>query len=132
MVIIDDVLVESAIAIKKEFNELRAKLSIYEKHVLDLSTYLLEVSNELESYAKKDIKKAANVSESTQFIIKKMVEMEEESNRVTSLIDPINIAIESLKKDEMTLYQLIKEKNTNSSDVDIIKALNEKMKKSDT
>ena len=132
MVIIDDVLVESAIAIKKEFNELRAKLSIYEKHELDLSTYLLEVSNELESYAKKDIKKAANVSESTQFIIKKMVEMEEESNRVTSLIDPINIAIESLKKDEMTLYQLIKEKNTNSSDVDIIKALNEKMKKSDT
>jgi hypothetical protein len=132
MIIIEEVLVDSAISIRNKFESLRLELVGYEKNALELSTYLLKVSDDLEKYVKDDIKNASSVNESTKYILDKMLEMEQESERISKLIDPINVSIEKLKKDEMELYLEIKKRNPNQSDSDLIKSLNEKMKKSDT
>lgn len=132
MIVIEQVLVDSALAIKAEYNSLKSHLVKYEKEAADLGVFLLKMCKELEDYAHKDIHKASSVNESTKHILDKMVLMEQESDRISNLVEHINTSLEKLRKDDWQLYEKIKKRNPDASDDQIVHALNEKMLKSDT
>jgi len=132
MVYIDDTLVDSAISIKNEFNILKQNLGNYESEAKLLTEYLLKITGELEQYISGPIKQVSSINEATKHILDKMTEMETESDRISKLIDPINVSIERLKRDEEELYLEIKKHNPNSSDDEIRSTLFDKMKKTDT
>ncbi len=132
MVIIEKAWVVSAIAIKTDFEALSEKLVKYEKDVVQLSSFLLEKCHVLEKYAKTDIKNASSVNESTKYILDEMVEMERESDRISQLVDHLNVEIIKLRKLEQSLCVNIQQRNPNASLEEIKSALNEKMLKSDT
>lgn len=132
MIRIDDALVDSAISIKNEFEKLRKNLAYYETEAKILADFLLKISNELEEYVNGPINQVSSVTEATKHILDKMVEMETESDRIYKFIEPINLDMEKLKRDENELYLEIKRINPNATDAEIITNLTERMKKTDT
>jgi hypothetical protein len=56
-----------------------------------------------------------------------MSELEVESIKLTSKIDPINKKIENLKRDELQLYEAIKKKYPDLSDDDMKKEIHSKL-----
>jgi hypothetical protein len=127
---IDQNLIESAKIIRNEFISLSSLLDKYQDDAKNLSDFFYKVVKELEDYNKNEvsnIKSNKDVEGVKIYLIGKMSELEVESIKLTSKIDPINKKIENLKRDELQLYEAIKKKYPDLSDDDMKKEIHSKL-----
>jgi hypothetical protein len=114
---IDKHFIESAIEIRKEWVRLIRSLEGYQSQVEKAQRAISEKKQEVEEFAKKDLKiKDPQVRE---FIEKVFNEVEYQANIIDSKIKPLNEDIEKLKQEELRLYQHIKRSYPKISDEDI-------------
>lgn len=114
---IDKHFIESAVEIRKEWVRLIRSLDGYQSQVEKAQRAISEKKQEVEEFAKKDLKiKDPQVRE---FIEKVFNEVEYQANIIDSKIKPLNEDIEKLKQEELRLYQHIKRSYPKISDEDI-------------
>lgn len=122
---IDKSYIDSARSIKKEFTELSDKLSDYQNYVEQLLNNFRKIANDLEHWRKNDLMKEESVQSAGNFMISKLDEIEQETEKLNKKIDPINKKIEKLREEEVKLYKLIKERYPNLTDSQIIRQIHE-------
>lgn len=113
---IEESIIESARLIKNEFNRLNDILTTYESDVKILADSFFRVSDELTNL---DVSQTDSIEKIRDLVLNKLSDLELESNAVTDKIDDINDRMEKLKKEEMDLYKIIKNRYPSMSDDDI-------------
>lgn len=113
---IEESIIESARLIKNEFNRLNDILTTYESDVKILADSFFRVSDELTNL---DVSQTDSIEKIRDLVLNKLSDLELESNAVTGKIDDINDRMEKLKKEEMDLYKIIKNRYPSMSDDDI-------------
>ena len=113
---IEESIIESARLIKNEFNRLNDILTTYESDVKILADSFFRVSDELTNL---DVSQTDSIEKIRDLVLNKLSDLELESNAVTDKIDDINDRMEKLKKEEMDLYKVIKNRYPSMSDDDI-------------
>jgi chromosome segregation ATPase len=129
---IDKTYLDSAKYIRNEYEKLLSKVSNYEKQAIELKDYfeskakqLLELNNTKVS----KVKTKGDVESVTSEIMSIINDLEQESEKVGREIENINKKIESLSKDEVILFDTIKEKYSDLSDDEISDQVWEHIKK---
>jgi len=122
---IDKSFIDSAKTIRKEFLELNDKIYDYEKYVKDLSESFLRIADDLENWRKNELKNEKSVNSVGDYMIGKLNEIEDETNKLNKRIEPINKKLEKLREEELKLYKKIKERYPTLSDEQIIRQIHE-------
>ena len=114
---IDKHFIDSAVEIRKEWVRLIRSLDGYQSQIEKAQRAIIEKKDEVEAFSKKDLRiKDPQVKE---FIEKIFNEVEYQTNIIESKIKPLNDDIEKLKKEELRLYQHIKNSYPDLLDDDI-------------
>jgi predicted nucleic acid-binding Zn-ribbon protein len=116
---IDKFFIESAKNIRSEYLFNNKQLDVYKIELHKISDLLMSTAKELEHYRDVDIHKEKDFQSIKNYIVDKLENLENESNKLAKKIKPINDAIERIKQDELILYKKIKEKYPNLSDQEI-------------
>ena len=123
---IDKQLIESAKLIRNDFLTLTNNLNKYYDEVKELGIFFLKKADELREYNDKSVKKLKNKSDLstvTNHILKEISEIEDEEKKLAKKVEEINQKMEKLKRDEMILYQTIKQRYPHLSDEQIKKEI---------
>jgi chromosome segregation ATPase len=110
---IDKRYIESAKQIRTEYLRLNEELSRYEGDVKELGEFLLKKVDELKNFNEKEIKKAKTkdeLSQVTKILVSNLSEIEDRERIIGAKVSDINKKIERLKKDEIVLYNTLREK----------------------
>ncbi len=126
---LDDYIIDSCINIRNEFITLTEQYDTHSKSLLDMSTTILNISNDLEKYRDDINLNEFELEKSQLFIISKLNEIEKEYNHVKGKVDPILNEIERLKNDENEIYLTIKKKYLDKSDEDILEEVSKFIEK---
>jgi chromosome segregation ATPase len=129
---IDKQLIESAKLIRNDYLSLTSNLDKYQVEVGNLGKFLLNKVEELKKYNDEVIKKIKNkddIAKVTSHILLEIQEIEVEEKRIAVKVESINTKLEKLKKDEMSLYQTIKDRYPNLSDDQIVKEIQSHLEK---
>ncbi len=129
---IDKQLIESAKLIRSDYLSLTSNLDKYQVEVGNLGKFLLNKVEELKKYNDEVIKKIKNkddIAKVTSHILLEIQEIEVEEKRIAVKVESINTKLEKLKKDEMSLYQTIKDRYPNLSDDQIVKEIQSHLEK---
>ncbi len=129
---IDKQLIESAKIIRNDYLSLTSNLDKYQVEVGNLGKFLLNKVEELKKYNDEVIKKIKNkddIAKVTSHILLEIQEIEVEEKRIAVKVESINTKLEKLKKDEMSLYQTIKDRYPNLSDDQIVKEIQSHLEK---
>lgn len=113
---IEESIIESARLIKNEFNRLNEILTTYESDVKSLADSFFKLSDELTNL---NVDDGDSIEKIRDIVLNKLSELELESNLVTDRIDDINNQMEKLKKEELDLYKVIKNRYPSISDDEI-------------
>ena len=111
--------IESAKTIRSQFLNLSQQLEKHQGELKQISQLLLDTARELEDYNNNGIYKETSMESIKTYIVTKLDKLDSESNKLAKKINPINEAIEKLKQDEVQLYQAIKDKYPNLTDLEI-------------
>ena len=114
---IDQALIDSARMIKNEFESLNSILEMYETDVMKMANNFFKVSEDLkniESTIKDD-----SIDSIKKKVLDMLTSLEDESSIIGDKVDEINIKLEKLKKEEITLYNVIKRRYPALSDEEI-------------
>jgi predicted nucleic acid-binding Zn-ribbon protein len=122
---IDKSYIESAKTIRKEFLELNEKLSEYQNYVKDLADSFIKIAGDIETWKDNDIMKEKSVKSAGDFMLGKLDEIEQETEKLNKRVEPINKKLEKLREEENKLYKLIKERYPTLSDDQIIRQINQ-------
>lgn len=110
---IDKRYIESAKQIRSEYLRLNDELNRYQDDVKELGEFLLKKVDELKNFNDKEIKKAKTkdeLSQVTKVLVNNLTEIEDKEKIIGAKVSEINKKIERLKKDEIILYNTLKEK----------------------
>jgi hypothetical protein len=110
---IDKRYIESAKQIRSEYLRLNEELNRYQDDVKELGEFLLRKVDELKNFNDKEIKKAKTkdeLSQVTKVLVSNLTEIEDKEKIIGSKVNDINKKIERLKKDEIVLYNILREK----------------------
>jgi chromosome segregation ATPase len=110
---IDKRYIESAKQIRSEYLRLNDELNRYQDDVKELGEFLLRKVEDLKNFNDEEIKKAKTkdeLSQLTKVLVSNLTEIEEKEKIIGSKVNDINKKIERLKKDEIVLYNTLREK----------------------
>lgn len=110
---IDKRYIESAKQIRSEYLRLNDELNRYQDDVKELGEFLLKKVDELKNFNDKEIKKAKTkdeLSQVTKVLVNNLTEIEDKEKIIGAKVSEINKKIERLKKDEIILYNTLREK----------------------
>lgn len=122
---IDKSYIESAKTIRKEFLELDSSLSDYKRYVKELTDGFMRIAGELQHWKENKLMKESSVQSAGEFMLKKLDEIEQETEKLNKKIEPINSKMEKLREEENKLYRKIKERYPTLSDEQIIRQIQE-------
>lgn len=122
---IDKSYIESAKTIRKEFLELDSSLSDYKMYVKDLTDSFMRIAGELQQWKDNQLMKESSVQSAGEFMLKKLDEIEQETEKLNKKIEPINSKMEKLREEENKLYRKIKERYPTLSDEQIVRQIQE-------
>lgn len=123
---IDQIYIECAKNIRTAYLKQTNKLENYEKEQKDLYSYLQNVTQELENFTKTDIaniKTKNDITNASDYIIKKMEEMANEEQKLLRLITPVVEEIDKLRLEEQSLVGEIRKKYPKLNIEDIAKEI---------
>ena len=127
---IDEFFLKSAINIRREYLKISNNMDLYQKRAKEVVNILEETISKIENIQKEN-KKNPNISTEKNMndLLEILKNVEEEGKRLESLVEPINKSIEKLSKEEVILYEKIKEKYKNLTDEEIVKEISDRLEK---
>jgi predicted ribosome quality control (RQC) complex YloA/Tae2 family protein len=124
---IDEKYLRVAINIRKTYLKLVANLDVYKKIADSISTKLMETVKDIEDIEKDYVDKKINDEQSLQKALNILNDVEKEGKRLEDVIDPINIEIEKLAKEEQELYRQIVEHHSNLTQDEIVSIVRDRL-----
>lgn len=124
---IDEKYLRVAINIRKTYLKLVANLDVYKKIADSISTKLMETVKDIEDIEKDYVDKKINDEQSLQKALNILNDVEKEGKRLEDVIDPINIEIEKLAREEQELYRQIVEHHSNLTQDEIVSIVRDRL-----
>jgi CII-binding regulator of phage lambda lysogenization HflD len=124
---IAQIYLDRAVKIRREYLSLNKDASDYKVLVENLKNKVEETIDGLE-----DLLKNINLStedETKEKSLKYLLELEEESQKIQKVIDPINQRIQELGKEEQSLYEQIKLNYIDLTNEEILSIIQNEIKK---
>jgi molecular chaperone DnaK (HSP70) len=124
---ISQIFIERAIGIRKEYLSLNKDANNYQKLIESLKNKVEDTIGGLEDL----IKNIDNLTEdeSKQQSLKFIFDLEEETQKIQKMVDPINEKIQQLVKEEQSLYDQIKLNYIELSNEEILTIIQNELKK---
>lgn len=129
---VDEKYLKMAITIKRTYLKLINNLDLYRDRASEVANRLddtiKKVKDIQDELSKKD-PKSQNISEKEIYgkLFKILDEVEEEGKRLENLVNPINIEIEKLAKEEQELYRQILEHHPNLTQDQIVSSVSDRL-----
>jgi predicted ribosome quality control (RQC) complex YloA/Tae2 family protein len=124
---IDEKYLRVAINIRKTYLKLVDNLDLYKKIADSISQKLVETVKDIEDIEKDYLDKKINDEQSLQKALNILNDVEREGKRLEDIIDPINLEIEKLAKEEQELYRQIVERHSNLSENEIVSIVRDRL-----
>lgn len=124
---IDEKYLIVALNIRKTYLKLINNLDLYKKMSNSILKKLNETVKEIEDIEKDYTDKKINDAQSLQRALSVLDGVEREGKRLQDAIDPINIEIEKLAKEEQELYRQIVERHSNLSPDKIVSIVRDRL-----
>lgn len=129
---IEEKYLQMAINIRRTYLKLINNMDLYRARALQVSDRLDGTLKKIDDFNEKIAKnkgKNTNLTEKEIFenLLKIIDEVDEEGKRLEKLIDPINIEIEKLSKEEMELYRLIVENHPTLTEDQIVEKVQDRL-----
>lgn len=129
---VDEKYLQKAISIRRTYLKLINNMDLYRARALQVSERLDgtlkkidDYQNELKESSKS--KKPLNETEVFQKLLKIIDEVEDEGKRLEKLIEPINLEIEKLAREEMELYRQILDGHPNLTEEQIVEKVQDRL-----
>jgi hypothetical protein len=130
---IDERYIQKAISIRRTYLKLINNMDLYRARALQVSERLDGTLKKLDDY-RAELKansknEKSNLSEVEIFekLLKIIDEVEEEGQRLEKLVEPINLEMEKLAKEEMELYRQIVDSHPNLSEDQIVEKVQDRL-----
>lgn len=127
---IEERFIKRAVEIRRDYVKITRDISVYEskaKQVLETLESTVAKLNSIQDKIKNKV--ITNADDASKKIMDILSDVEKEGERLEKMIDPLNDQIEKLRVEENELYRLIKEKYPKISDQDIVRQIQEEIKK---
>lgn len=130
---VDEKYLQMAITIRRTYLKLINNLDLYRSRAFQISERLEETVKKIETLNKEAEESAKNKNTNTsqvevfEKLLKIIDEVEDEGKRLENLINPINIEIEKLAKEEMELYQLIVDSHPSLTEDQIVESVKDRL-----
>jgi hypothetical protein len=130
---IDEKYLQKAISIRRTYLKLINNMDLYRARALQVSERLDGTLKKIDDYqnelAENSKNKNSTLSETEIFqkLLKIIDEVDEEGKRLEKLIDPINLEIEKLSKEEMQLYRQILDGHPNLTEEQIVEKVQDRL-----
>jgi predicted nucleic acid-binding Zn-ribbon protein len=130
---VDEKFLQKAISIRRTYLKLMNNMDLYRAKVSQVSERLDGTLKKIDNYQKElkenSTNQKANVSETEIFekLLKIIDEVEDEGKRLENLIDPINVEMEKLAKEEMELYRQIVDSHPNLTEDQIVEKVQDRL-----
>lgn len=124
---ISQIFIDRAVGIRKEYLSLNRDAGNYQKLIENLKNKVEDTIGGLEDL----IKNINNLTEdeSKQQSLKFIFDLEEETQKIQKMVDPINEKIQQLVKEEQSLYDQIKLNYIELSNEEILTIIQNELKK---
>ena len=127
---INEFYLKRALNIRKEYFVIISNIEEYENIAKNILSVIEDKISNLNSLKDQiDMKKVSSVESAKDSLLKIILELEDESNKVESVVDKMNRRIDSLKEEESLLYSDLKKEYPNASDDSIKKELHHYIEK---
>lgn len=130
---IDEKYLQMAFSIRRTYLKLINNLDLYRSRALQISERLedtVKKIDDLNKQAEESAKnKNSNISQIDVFekLLKIIDEVDDEGKRLENLINPINVEIEKLAKEEMELYKQIVDSHPNLTEDQIVEIVKDRL-----
>lgn len=128
---IDEKYLQRAISIRRAYLKLVNNMDLYRARALQVSDRLNDTLKKLDEIKEeatiRDTNKKVSSGDLLTKLLKILDDVEDEGKRLEKLIDPVNIEIEKLSKEEMELYRLIVDNHPSLSEDEIVKIVQDRL-----
>jgi DNA repair exonuclease SbcCD ATPase subunit len=128
---VDEKYLQKAISIRRTYLKLINNMDLYRARALQVSERLDGTLKKIEDYQKelKENSKNPTLNETEVFqkLLKIIDEVDEEGKRLEKLIEPINLEIEKLSKEEIELYRQILDGHPNLTEDQIVEKVQDRL-----
>ena len=126
---IEERYLKMAINIRQTYLKLINNLDLYRTRALQVSDKLEETIQKLNTLQSDVSKTSTDITEKQVFdrLLKILDEVEQEGKRLENLVNPINVEIEKLSKEEEELYRQIVEHHHNLTEDQIITSVRDRL-----
>lgn len=128
---IEEKYLKMAISIRRTYLKLINNLDLYHNRALKVSSNLTETLSKLDTI-QEDLElkdKKTNNKETLDKILNILQEVEDEGKKLETLIDPINLEIEKLGREEQELYRQIVEHHSELTEDQIVNFVRDRLLK---
>ena len=128
---IEEKYLKMSISIRRTYLKLINNLDLYHKRALNVSSNLEETLSKLDTIQEDlDLKdKKPSSKETLDKILDILQEVEDEGKKLETLIDPINVEIEKLGREEQELYRQIVEHHPELTEDQIVNFVRDRLLK---
>ena len=128
---IEEKYLKMSISIRRTYLKLINNLDLYHKRALNVSSNLEETLSKLDTIQEDlDLKdKKPSSKETLDKILDILQEVEDEGKKLETLIDPINLEIEKLGREEQELYRQIVEHHSELTEDQIVNFVRDRLLK---
>lgn len=125
---IDEVFLKSAVNIRRQYLKISNNMEFYHNKAKDVVSKLEETIKNIDNLQKEfKIDKTVSNEGAIDKLLLILKDVEDEGNRLESLVDPMNKEIEKLSKEEQELYRQIKEKHKDLTEEQIVKSVQDRL-----
>lgn len=129
---IDEKYLQRAIGIRRTYLKLVNSMDLYRARALQVSERLNDTLKKLDDIkedakVRSGSKKNVNEVDLLNRLLKIIDEVDDEGKRLEKLIEPVNIEIEKLSKEEMELYRLIVDNHPSLSEDQIVQIVQDRL-----
>lgn len=124
---IDEVFLKSAVNIRRQYLKVSNNMEFYHNKAKAIVTKLEETLEKLEKLKNESSNKSISSENAINSLLDILNEVENEGNRLESLVDPMNKEMEKLSKEEHELYRQIKEKHGDLTDEQIVNSVQDRL-----
>lgn len=117
---IDEIFVQAAIKIRRNYLKITNNMDIYTKVTKDLLKNLTEISEDIDDKKRKIDNKEVKSMEVVQSVQKVLDDITNECKRMEDTLKPLNDELEKLLIEEADLWKKIKEKHYNIDEDQIV------------
>jgi predicted transcriptional regulator len=124
---INESFLQSAVRIRREYLKISNNMALYHNRAKEVISILEESVEKLEKIQSGVEDKSENANTSISKVLEVIKDIEEEGERLESLVEPMNKEIERLSKEETELYRQIKEKHSDLTEDQIVESVRQRL-----